>query len=173
LIGKFFFKGALKGVEKVQEIRLAQIEDLDQIRHLLNETTLQLKQKGIEQWDYPWDHQKIAKQISNGYVYVLLLNEEIIGSFCMNDIEKINDLTVEPKSIYLSQIAISPEYQGKNLGRTITDYTCSFVKKINKTLYLDCWAGNEKLKEFYSNNGLQYIGDFPEENYFISIFKYK
>jgi hypothetical protein len=43
---------------------------------------------------------------------------------------------------------------------------------MNKTLYLDCWAGNEKLKEFYFNNGFEYVGDFPEEDYFISVFKF-
>jgi hypothetical protein len=39
-------------------------------------------------------------------------------------------------------------------------------------LYLDCWAGNKKLRNFYSNAGFDFIGDFPEEDYMISVFKY-
>ncbi|MFF2796389.1 GNAT family N-acetyltransferase [Lysinibacillus xylanilyticus] len=99
--------------------------------------------------------------------------KKIIGTFCINEIDNINEFPVELNSKYLSQIAILPEFQGRNFGSSITQFACSFVKGLRKTLYLDCWAGNEKLKEFYSRNGLEYIGDFPEEDYYISIFKYR
>ena len=154
------------------KIRIAELDDLQQLLHILNTTTLDLQQKGIHQWDYPWDHNKIVNQIKNNFSYVLLLDKKMIGTFCINDIENINEFTVEAKSKYLSQIAILPEFQGRNFGSSITQFACSFVKELKKTLYLDCWAGNEKLKEFYSRNGLEYIGDFPEEDYYISIFKY-
>lgn len=81
-------------------------------------------------------------------------------------------MSVDKKSKYLYQIAILPKYQGRNLGFHIIQFPCSFVKEMNKTLYLDCWAGNDKLKEFYFKNGLEYMGDIQEEDYFISIFKY-
>lgn len=154
------------------EIRLAKLKDLEQVVFILNEATLELQQKGIHQWEYPWDKNKIQNQIKNNYSYVLLRHNKIIGTFCINDIDYINDLTVDEESKYLSQIAILPKFQGRNVGSAINDFTCSFVKGLNQTLYLDCWAGNEKLKEFYLRNGLEYIGDFPEEDYFISVFKY-
>ncbi|AVK86606.1 hypothetical protein C3943_25600 [Lysinibacillus sp. B2A1] len=95
-----------------------------------------------------------------------MLDKKIIGTFCISEIEKTNEFSVEAKSKYLSQIAILPEFQGKNFGSSITQFACSFVKELKKTIYLDCWAGNEKLKEFYLRNGLEYIGDFPEEDYY-------
>lgn len=70
------------------------------------------------------------------------------------------------------QFVILPEYQGNNLGSVLMDFACSFANEVNKSIYLDCWAGNDKLKAFYLNNGFDYQGDFPEENYFISIFKF-
>jgi hypothetical protein len=39
-------------------------------------------------------------------------------------------------------------------------------------VHIDCWAENEKLKDFYSKNGFEYLGDFAEEDYLISIFKF-
>lgn len=152
--------------------RLAKLDDLQQLLYILNIATLDLQQKGIHQWDYPWDNNKIVNQIKNNFSYVLILDKKIIGTFCISEIDKTNEFSIEVKSKYLSQIAILPEFQGKNFGSSITQFACSFVKELKKTLYLDCWAGNEKLKEFYSRNGLEYIGDFPEEDYYISIFKY-
>lgn len=154
------------------EIRLARIKDLKRILYVLNETTFDLKQKGINQWNDPWDDNKITDQIINNDSFVLILNNEIIGTFCIHTINSMNELSVEPESKYLSQIAIIPTYQGKNLGSKITDFACSLVRELNKSLYLDCWSGNKKLKEFYLNSGFEYIGDFPEEEYFISIFTY-
>ncbi|MFC9539862.1 GNAT family N-acetyltransferase [Lysinibacillus sp. NPDC056959] len=154
------------------EIRLAEIGDLSQLMYILNEATLNLQQKGISQWEYPWDNNKIINQLKNNFLYVLILEEEIIGTFCIYDIENINELLLDDKSKYLSQIAILPKFQGKNIGSAITKFACFLAKGLDKTLYLDCWAGNEKLKQFYSRNGLEYMGDFPEEDYFVSIFKY-
>jgi len=154
------------------EIRLAKIDDFSQLVYILNEVTLNLQQKGIHQWEYPWDNNKIKNQLKNNYLYVLLVEEEMIGTFCIYDIDNINEFSLDEKGKYLSQIAILPKFQGKNIGSAITKFSCIFVKELDKTLYLDCWAGNEKLKQFYSRNGLEYIGDFPEENYFVSIFKY-
>nr|WP_283164714.1 GNAT family N-acetyltransferase [Lysinibacillus sp. Bpr_S20] len=138
----------------------------------MNEVTLNLQQKGIHQWEYPWDNIKIKNQIKNNFLYILIVAEEIIGTFCINDIENINEFSLDDKGKYLSQIAILSKFQGKNIGSAITKFACVFANGLDKTLYLDCWAGNEKLKQFYSRNGLEYIGDFPEENYFVSIFKY-
>ena len=155
------------------QIKLSKSEDLKLILFILNEVTMHLIEIGIRQWDYPWDEEKVADQIKNNSSYILLEKDEIIGVFCINEIDSINDYSVDAKSIYLSQIAILPEFQGRNLGSAIINFACCFVKSLNKTLYLDCWAGNEKLKEFYIKNGLEYKGDFPEDDYFISIFQYK
>ncbi|WP_078427653.1 GNAT family N-acetyltransferase [Alkalihalobacterium alkalinitrilicum] len=155
------------------QIRLAKVEELQRVLDILNEVTLDLKQKGINQWIEPWDENKVLDQINNHYIYVLLNSEETItGTFCLYDIDRIKEVSVGEISKYLSQIAILPKYQGRNYGSKITQFACSLVKEMNQTLYLDCWAGNDKLKEFYSNNGFEYIGDFPEEDYLISMFKY-
>ncbi|WEG19260.1 GNAT family N-acetyltransferase (plasmid) [Alkalihalophilus pseudofirmus] len=156
----------------MHKIRLARQNDLDRILFILNQTTLDLKQKGINQWHYPWDDNKVLNQVMNDSTYILLLNNEIVGTFCISEIDKINELQVEPLSKYLTQIAILPELQGMNLGKRIINFAGSLVEELNKPLYLDCWAGNKKLKEFYLNNNFVFIGDYPEENYFVSIFQY-
>ncbi|MEB1808856.1 MAG: GNAT family N-acetyltransferase [Bacillaceae bacterium] len=153
------------------EIRKANLEDQTEILTIYNETTLHLLKREIKQWEYPWDAEIILKEIKKNESYVVLFNRTFAGAFCMSPLEKLSTLTIEPEGVYLSKIAILPKYQGKNLGSEVVNFACSFAKQRNLALYLDCWAGNEKLKEFYLGNGLEYIGDFPEEDYFISIFK--
>ncbi|MBE7129337.1 GNAT family N-acetyltransferase [Bacillus mycoides] len=152
-------------------IRLAKLNDLQQVLNVLNKVTLDLQKKGINQWDYPWDTNKITSEIKKNYLYVLLIASETIGTFGIKEIDSLSDLTIDSKSKYLYQIAILPEYQGNKFGSVITEFACSYAKEVNNTIYLDCWTGNEKLKHFYLNNGFEYQGDFPERNYFISIFK--
>jgi RimJ/RimL family protein N-acetyltransferase len=154
------------------KIRLAKLNDFQQVLYVLNKTTLGLHKKGIKQWDYPWDENIVVSEIKNNHTYVLLFDSEIIGTFCIKEIDSLSDLVIDSKSKYLYQIAILPKYQGNNIGSVITEFACSFANKVNKTIYLDCWAGNEKLKDYYLKNGFEYQGDFAEEDYFISIFKF-
>ncbi|MFF2752940.1 GNAT family N-acetyltransferase [Psychrobacillus sp. NPDC058041] len=152
-------------------IKLAGVSDLVQILEVLNKVTIALQNKNINQWSYPWDSEYISNEISEEKSYKLMHNESVIGTFFIETIDKIGEYIIEPESLYLSKIAILPEYQGSNIGSKITDFACTNAQKLNKVLYIDCWAGNIKLKEFYSKNGFQYIGDFSEEDYLISIFR--
>lgn len=158
--------------KRVIEIRKAKTEDLREVLIVLNETTLNLHQKGINQWDYPWMEKEIKKEIENGSTYVLTNDERVIGTFQIREIDSLSNFPLHSSSMYLARIAILPEYQGKKLGSKITSFTCTFAGRLKKSLYLDCWAGNKKLKEFYTENGFIYLGDFPEEDYMVSIFKY-
>jgi len=153
-------------------IRLATINDKQNVLDILNKVTLDLHQKGINQWDYPWQANKCGIEIKKNYAYVLLIEDKIVGTFFIKDIDCLSDLKIYSKSKYLYQIAILPEYQRNNLGSVIMNFACSLVTGVNKTIFLDCWSGNDKLKKFYVNNGFESQGDFPEENYFITIFKY-
>ncbi|WP_454099323.1 GNAT family N-acetyltransferase [Metabacillus sp. SLBN-84] len=75
-------------------------------------------------------------------------------------------------SIYLSQLAILPAHQGKGIALYITEFACSYAMSVKKKIYLDCWAGNEKLKNFYLKAGFDFQGDLPEGDYSISIFTF-
>lgn len=153
-------------------IRLASLVDCKTVKGILEKTTLDLHEKGINQWEYPWDSTKIKNDIESSDVYIITVGDNVIGTFCIKDIDALGDFPIHSPSKYLCQIAILPDYQGQGFGSSITDFACSYAKEKNKTMYLDCWTGNQKLKNFYLNQGFSYQGDYPEEDYFISIFKY-
>lgn len=154
-------------------IRLGQKDDASAIAELLNKVTLDLHQKNINQWQYPWDFEKINVDINNRNTYVITIDKLIIGTFSLKDTDPNETLHIsQPNNLYLYIIAILPEYQGKNIGLKIIDYAFETAANLRKTLYLDCWAGNTKLKSFYSKAGFEYCGDFQEEDYMISVFRH-
>jgi GNAT superfamily N-acetyltransferase len=152
------------------EIRLAKQGDLKAILNVLNAAALTLHEKGISQWEYPWDEKELVDQME--FLYVVTVDNQVIGIFGIKDIDCLNEYLVEPSSNYLYQIAILPGYQGKGFGQGITFWAREYANGLGKPLYLDCWAGNQKLKRFYQENGFDYVGDFPEENYYISVFRW-
>lgn len=104
---------------------------------------------------------------------MLVVEDLIVGTFSIKNTDNINVDSIEPENKYLYRIAILPEYQGKGLGLGIVEFSLDYSKNMGKSLYLDCWAGNKKLRSFYSNTGFDFIGNAPEEDYFISVFKSK
>ncbi|MBT2636880.1 GNAT family N-acetyltransferase [Bacillus sp. ISL-39] len=150
------------------EIRPAKPEDVKEILSILNSVSLALLDKGINQWSYPWNEEKLVDQL--GFLYVGTVGGNVIATFGM---KVLNDWHVGKSGKYLYQIAIQPEYQGKGYGSVITCWAGEYARRLGEELYLDCWAGSAKLKDFYSENGFEFVGDFPEEEYDISVFKCK
>lgn len=155
------------------EIRLAKKDDLIEVVELLNSVTLNLNEKNINQWSYPWSDADLINDLKNENIYVVLTDNLIVATFSLKDMG-INEVlhVIKPDNLYLYRIAILPEYQGKSIGNKITNYAFKISKNSNKALYLDCWAGNKKLKKFYTGVGFDYCGDYPEDDYMISVFKY-
>jgi ribosomal protein S18 acetylase RimI-like enzyme len=105
---------------------------------------------------------------------VITVDDLTVGTFSLKEIG-INSLPtiIESDNLYLYRVALLPEYQGKNIGLKVTNYACQISRDLKKILYLDCWAGNVNLKNFYLKAGFDFCGDFPEEDYMLSVFKYE
>ena len=152
--------------------QLASKEQLSGILNILNQVTFDLHKKGMMQWEYPWSEKEVLDDIELNRAYIVTANEQVIATFFVKEKESLSTLALEPRSMYLNQIAILPEYQGQNIGSYIIGYAKDLAGIEEKALYLDCWAGNDKLIEFYERNGFENLGSYPEDDYFVSIFKF-
>ncbi len=150
------------------KVRKAMLEDLDQVIALINSTAKHLIEKNVFQWSYPCEEEEVKNEVEKGEVYLLEDGSKLIGSYSIKPISDDYQVVIED-GLYLYRIIIHPHFQGNNVGSYILNYVKSHHKK-NTNLVLDCWAGNEKLKKFYINNGCNLLGEFPEESYKISIF---
>lgn len=153
------------------KIEKAVLADLDNIITVLDEATLKLLKKEIPQWNYPWYREDIEKDLQSQYV----VREEgsIIAVFSMKPLNNCYDNKEQSKEdYYLHRIAVLPEYQGKGLGRKILHFVQNFSIKREKNIYLDCYQGNKKLRQLYEKAGFYYQGDYPEEDYLVSVFRF-
>ena len=150
-------------------IVLADESNAYEIYYILSKAREKLNKKGIEQWKEGWNIDDLKKKCKLGLFYVFYDKRNIIGCYCIEknaNIEWIEDKDKE--FTYLSMLCLHPDYQGKGFGKILLQ---SAIENSTKNIYLDCWAGNSKLKMFYENNGFKYIKDTKENDYFISIFK--
>ncbi|MBN2897271.1 MAG: GNAT family N-acetyltransferase [Clostridia bacterium] len=158
----------------IHKIIRANHTHLDGILYVLDSATRNLLEKGIQQWDYPWDEEIINEEILNNQAYVILDEEKVAGVFFIKTIESGEHPPIMKEGhLYLYRIAVRPDYQSQGVGEEACGAAFTIAKKANRIIYLDCWEGNTKLKEFYSNTGFNYCGDFPENDYWISVFKFE
>ena len=92
-----------------------------------------------------------------------------------NYYEQSRDFDVEnfpPPWKLLHSFMLEPDLWGKGYGTQFFTDTVDFVEitRCAGTLLLDCWAGNEKLKEFYLSCGCLYMGTVPEDDFHVSVF---
>ena len=151
-------------------LEIAKEDDAYEICQLLKKVSEDLHNRGIKQWMNDWKIKDILELILKQNIYVLRFEKhgEIIGIFSLEE----NKLLIErfPQSLYLSKVALLPKYQKKGIGERMIHKAIEIVHSQGKVVVLDCWNGNKKLKEYYTKIGFKYIMDFPEDDYFISIF---
>ncbi len=157
---------------KKVNIQKAEQSTISSVIQIINKVTLYLHEKGINQWHYPCEEKVVESDLFNENVYLIHLDEMPIGTFSIKSTNGLEPSAINPENLYLYRIALLPDFQGKGFGRQITQFACEQARKLNKILYLDCWAGNKKLAEFYTKVGFKSLGIFPEDDYFINIFMY-
>lgn len=155
------------------DIRIASQEDMTDIVAILDAATKKLLDKKIYQWTLPWEQSLIEREIALGYQYLARIDGSVAAVFSIREIDGNSWEREGPdRALYLYRIAVSPHYQGTGTGRALCEWAQNHSLGRKMRLYLDCWAGNEKLRAFYAQAGFHSVGDFPEEDYMITVFRY-
>ena len=108
--------------------RKASDNDIDSIYNNLKLCSENMyKEHGLEHWIPVYPTEKIKEDINSKQVYIVEYNNQIVGNFILTD--KMNSLwKTESKAIYLSKLAIVPEYSGKGLGKKCMKYIENLAK---------------------------------------------
>ena len=152
-------------------IRLATEKDLKEISDILNSATLKLQRLGVNQWEYPWNIEVLRSEIDKNRIYVIENEQRLaIATFAIKQIPAINEFQLEENSLYFYQLAVSSEFQKSGVGAEIMNLV---KKQFNRPIYLDCYAGNDVLKNFYHRSGFNHVEDVAEDDYFVSVLRVK
>jgi len=138
-----------------------------------------LTRAGSAQQIAGYNEQNTDARVQRGELYVMEQSERLIGSVFVEtvtperfpQISAWNAVPAGYAAWFLYGLVISLSHQGHGLGRVLLDGICrqeAFTAPA--VLLLDCWAGNHKLRQFYSDAGFEFCGEFPEEDYYIAVF---
>jgi GNAT superfamily N-acetyltransferase len=149
------------------EVKKASIKDSKDILSLLKEVATWLKANEINQWGYllhGGDDDEILQAIENQNTFVVIKDGIMVGTFTLSakqsewdqhifGVEDTND------SLYLHRLAIYPKYMGNGIGKNILEWIEENHHSEMTFLKLDCVADNERLNQFYRENGFTYMGE--------------
>jgi len=144
-------------MNKTLKVELSNKEEILIAKELYRIRAKWLKDKGIEQWrrsEQIHSVEYLMTQQELNQFYVCKFNGVIIGAFSLQK----EDIFWKDKenSLYLHAFVSSVNYSG--YGRFMIDEMKKICKHKNKKyLRLDCRADNEKLNEFYKNNGFYLV----------------
>lgn len=149
------------------EFKIAEKEDIDGIMSIIEEAQIYLRKQGIDQWqkNYP-NRDTIKNDIENGYGYILLRDNNILGTVAvMLSGEKTYDSIYNGSWItngqygVIHRLAINPRYHGRGLAWEIIRQ----VEKIClnqgiKSIKVDTHKENLSMQELLQKNGFKYCG---------------
>ena len=112
------------------KIKLATVSNTNQVITLLKEVAQWLKNKQVDQWRYllaGGDDEEISEAILNQYTYMILADNELIGTFTLSPVQSAWDKHIFGEdsicdSVYLHRLAVSPKYIGKGIGKSILQW---------------------------------------------------
>lgn len=168
-------------------LRLAHLGDRDEVVELSQRVQDALTASSSLQHIGPLNSEDVSKAIIKRKCFVLeqrqadYITTKLIGCALSRELEAGYFLTTSGFNIesfpspwlYLHSIMLDPELQGNGIGIPFVSEivkTIACLSPTEGTLFLDCWAGNEKLRRFYSNVGFNFAAVIPEEDYEIAVF---
>lgn len=145
---------------RVMNIRLANINDLENIMLIYESARLRMVNEGnLTQWDdYDEFKYEIIDYINKEYLYVVTLNDEVVGHFAYfyngEKAYKVIDGKWLNDNKYITIHKIASKYNTKGIGSFILDY----IKKemIKNNIYdirIDTHEKNISMQKFLNKHG--------------------
>ncbi|GAC1617111.1 MAG: hypothetical protein NVS4B9_06890 [Ktedonobacteraceae bacterium] len=122
----------------------------------------------------------VEEAISNSFAHILVRAGRRIGSVFVERIPAENRSLLEHWGLtdttssywHLHKLAIEPDEQGQGLGYHFLAGIKSYIATQPQPaiIFLDCWAGNAKLRTFYTRAGFRLQGIHPVADFKVAVF---
>jgi len=99
-------------------------------------------------WDETWQRDNFSKEWENSEWRILLDNNKLIGYLCWS---------YESDHLYLKNISLIPEYQGRSLGSQAMDFITKQAEDKNLAIKLSVFRTNQRVINFYEKLGFKII----------------
>ncbi|HWA34477.1 MAG TPA: GNAT family N-acetyltransferase [Cyclobacteriaceae bacterium] len=139
--------------------------DADAILELYNAATALQTSKKVVAWPI-FTRDFIAKEISEGKQYKLVVNNEIASNWSVfHEDKEIWGERDNGDSIYIHRICTHPKHRGNNYMKTIIDWCRQHATDLGKEyVRLDTLGNNTRLIALYQSVGFNFLGILRLEN---------
>ena len=153
------------------EIALASREETADVFTVLDDAAAYLRHIGVtQQWppSFSADTTRarlVPELIAAGQIFVARRVALAVGVFCLGEHPELGGLDdgvwdgVSGAAFYLGLFAVVRTAAGQGVAQTMLDWAYSRAADASRVLRLDCWAGNERLKQYYLEFGFAARGD--------------
>lgn len=162
------------------EVRKALQTDAAWIVSLSHRVQAALAASGSLQQIGPLPASLVEHAIQSGSAYVFEAASNRLGSVLVEPVAQVPTLPLKEWNLdtlpaplwYLHALMLEPMEQGKGYGWHFLQGVKQLVVATQGTIILDCFAGNEKLRDFYLRGGFSLHSICREENYEVAVFFY-
>ena len=157
------------------------VDDIDSIVQLSHRVQEALTAAGSLQKIAPLLSSNVSVAVAGHQCFVLvncsdvLVGCTLVARTTKEDLPSVNDLDLSAFSqpwSYLHSFMLERELQGKGIGLTFFAGVMRFLRPQGGTIFLDCWAGNDKLRKFYGRAGCKFVAILPENDYEVALFSH-
>ena len=149
----------------VLTIRAARRDDLPVIVALLREAAQWLRQRGLDQWQYPPNETRIVRGIKAGHIFLIESKAGSIATVTVDDHANPDFWTEadDPENaLYLHRGAVARSAVGNKLFELMLDWAGDQASRRGKTcLRLDAWRTNPELHRYYTSRGFEHVRTIP------------
>lgn len=151
-------------------VRHATGEDIPVVVEMSRRVQAALTASGSLQEFGPIPVAVVAAHVAAGTAYVLTDAGRILGGVFVVPATGVSHPIIRQwgladlpgTTFFLNKLMIEPDEQSHGLGYLLLDGVRSLVLAApSDTIALDCWAGSEKLRAFYTRAGFHLHGVFP------------
>ena len=166
--------------EHGHEVRSAVSTEANRLLEIAQAAQNKLTRAGSVQQIAGYSAQNVRTRMERSELFVLEACGNILGSAFVEPVTaerfpQIARWNAVPKGCpawFLYGLVIHPEQQGRKWGQRLLQGICRQIgMAAPAALLLDCWAGNARLRRFYTDAGFVLHGVFPEEEYEVAVFR--
>ncbi len=148
-------------------IHAATPDEFDDVLSVLDEAGAWLHSIGItQQWPRSFSQRQgmpetFTDQLQGGILYVAREDAEVVGTLRLTeDDARVWPETEAGEALYLHSFAVRRSVAGSSVASEMLAWARARAAALGRQeLRLDCWAGNQRLRCYYTDAGFEFRGE--------------